>query len=61
MKSQMKIEKETFCSSRVAKLRQVQAGKSGDKGYFFVCVVFFPLYSCLALTKPSSEKLGLIH
>ena len=37
----MQIEKETFCSSRVAKLRQVQAGKSGDKGYLCVCVCGF--------------------
>ena len=38
----MKIEKETFCSLTVAKLRKVQAGKSGDKGYF--CFSFFFRY-----------------
>ena len=42
VKSQMKIEKETFCSLTVAKLRKVQAGKSGDKGYF--CFSFFFRY-----------------
>lgn len=45
VKSQMKTEKETFCSSStVAELRHVQADGGGGSGYF---CVFFSMFSML--------------
>lgn len=49
VKSQMKTEKETFCSSStVAELRHVQADGGGGSGYFWG---FFSMFSMLLDTR----------